>query len=99
VVFVFLFALLFVSPLRAEKREYWRHSKGHFENTKGNKWIEKASDGMTYRFIEQTRKEKYVELFDKSRDCYVRLYADHCEVKSGDGDFVKLFDGKWGGKK
>jgi type III secretory pathway component EscR len=93
----FLLVLVFAAPSFAAERNYWRHSKGHFENTKENKWEEKSASG-TQHFVEKDRTEKYVELFDKSRDCTVRLFDDHCTVRFKDGEFTKLYEGKWGGK-
>lgn len=84
-----------VPAVRAADREYWKHEKGHFENTSGNKWIEKT-EKHTYHFVEKDRKEKYVELYDKTRDISVRLYDHHCDVKKGDGKFEKYYEGKWG---
>jgi hypothetical protein len=89
-------ALAFASAAQAAERDYWRHKKGHFENTSGNKWEERAPDDNTYHFVEKERTREYVELHDKSRECWVRLYDDRCEVKFNDGAFEKLYDGKWG---
>ena len=50
-----------------EERNYWRHSKGHFENTKGNRWEEKIADATNY-FVETDRTDHYVELYNKSTD-------------------------------
>jgi hypothetical protein len=93
-----LLVLVCVTRSDAAEREYWRHSKGHFENTEKNKWTEKAPNGETYHFIEVKRTEHYVELHDKGRDCTVRLHNTECEVKFGDGKFERYYEGKWGGK-
>src|SRR5690242_10111197 len=94
-----LLLLVCVAPARAKERSYWRHSKGHFENTKGNTWVEKCPEG-TFRFVETKRTEKYVELYDKSQKCTVRLYNNRCDIKNKDtkNKFKKCYDGKWAGK-
>jgi hypothetical protein len=88
--------LAFAAPSYAAERNYWHHKKGHFENTKENNWEEKAPDGNTYRFHERERTQHYVELHDKSRDCTVRLFDDHCSVKFGNEPFKRYYEGHWG---
>jgi hypothetical protein len=89
--------LAWVGTAAAAERDYWRHSRGHFENTVGNKWVEKIDD-RTHRFMEVERTQKYVELYDASRDCTVRLYNDRCMVKkSGKPRFEEYWNGRWGG--
>jgi hypothetical protein len=90
-----LLVLAIAAPVHAGERNYWRHKEGHFENTMENKWEEKSPSG-THHFVERDRTEKYVELHDRSRDCTVRLFDDHCTVKFKDEPFRKLYDGHWG---
>ncbi len=92
-----LLLLATAGAILAAERNYWRHSKGHFENTKENRWEEKSPDG-TYHFVEKKRTDRFVELYDRKRQCTVRLFNDHCNVKFGDEKFQKLYEGKWGGK-
>jgi hypothetical protein len=87
--------LVFAATAYAKERNYWHHKEGHFENTKENRWEEKSPTG-TYHFVEKERTEKYVELHDKSRDCTVRLFDDHCTVRFKDEPFKHLYDGHWG---
>ena len=86
-----------VASVHAEERNYWRHSHGHFANTKGNRWEEKKDDD-TYHFVETDRTDHYVELYDKSRDCTVRLFSDRCMVKADftNNKFEKFYEGHWG---
>ena len=87
--------LTFATAVQARERQYWRYHGGHFENTSGNRWEERAGDA-TYHFTEIERTEKYVELFDKSRDEYVRLYDDRQEDRKGaDRHFHELRKGEW----
>lgn len=90
-------ALSLASPAWAGDREYWRHSRGHFENTRGNQWEEKSPDA-TFRFTERDRTEQYVELYDPSRDCTVRLYNNQCWVRAPFTDYVfrVFYNGGWG---
>jgi hypothetical protein len=93
-------ALVFVPavalPALADYRErlVWRHSQGHFENTRGNTWVEKSPDG-TFHFVERARREAFVELYDGSRDCTVRLFPNRCMVRFGTGPFEWYYDGHW----
>jgi hypothetical protein len=82
----------------AEKyRVSWRHPDGHFENVNGTKWVEQSPDG-TFRFEEQKRGDDFVQLYDASRDCHVRLYGDRCMVKFGDGRYQEYYRGHWANK-
>jgi hypothetical protein len=88
-------ALAWALPVLAqEARTYWRHSTGHFENTSGNRWIEKHNKD-TYTFTETERTPRYVQLFDRSRDCTVRLLENRCLVRFGNGKFENYYDGRW----
>jgi hypothetical protein len=83
-------------PALADNRArlVWRHGDGHFENIRGNTWVEKSPDG-TFHFVERARYERFVELYDGSRDCTVRLFGDRCMVRFGTGPFVRYYDGWW----
>jgi hypothetical protein len=91
-----LLVLAWGSSASAGERNYWRHSQGHFENTDGNKWVEKKMGEGTYHFVETSRNDNFVQIYDKSQECTVRLYGDKCMVKHGSGAFEKYYDGKWG---
>jgi hypothetical protein len=87
-----------VGSAAAAERNYWKHSKGHFENTTGNTWVEKI-DNRTHKFVEKERTERYIELYDSSRNCWVRLFNDRCLVKfpdKGDTKFEEYYQGRWG---
>jgi hypothetical protein len=87
--------LAVVSTAMAQERNYWRHSRGHFENTTGNKWTEKI-DKEVYHFVETERTAKRVEIYDKSRDVTVHLYEAACWVKLSGKKWEKYYDGRWG---
>src|SRR5437868_14314057 len=91
-----LLVLLGAASAPAQERECWRHSKGYFENTRGNQWIEKI-DGNTYNLMEVERTENFIELHDKGRNIIDRLYANRCEYKPANRNvpFRKSLDGKW----
>src|SRR5579872_788811 len=92
-----LLMLGFTSAAYAAERKAWCHSEGHFENLKDGRW-EERSQGGTARFVEKERTEKFIELYDATRECYVRLFEKHCEVKFENGKFTKLYDGTWRAK-
>ena len=75
-------------------RDVWVHSNGTFTNMRGNNWIEHVG-GDTYHFREMRRSDDSVELYDRSRDCTVRLTRHACLVKFGSGGFDKYYDGRW----
>jgi hypothetical protein len=76
-------------------RVSWRHSEGHFEQVAGGKWVEKSPTNSTWHFEEQDRTDEFVQLYDASRDCHVRLSRDRCMVKFGDGRYEQYYSGKW----
>src|ERR1700689_4387950 len=86
--------LSFATVAQARERNYWRYHEGHFENTSGNQWEEHMED-KTFHFTEVDRTEKFVELYDKSRNITVRLYDDRQEDRSGIGQFHELRKGEW----
>ena len=93
-----LLVLVSALPSPAAERAYWRQENGHFENTDRNHWVEKAPNGATYHFVEVVRREWYVELYDRSRDCTVRLFDNRYEVKGPwtNYRFENYGDGRWG---
>jgi hypothetical protein len=83
-------------PALAGERLVWSYEGGFFADKDKKNWIEENPTGK-YFFKEVDRNEDYIELYDKSRDCTVRLYKDAMYLK-GLGqfnDFVKLYDGEW----
>jgi hypothetical protein len=87
--------LLFSMSAFAGGRSDWRHDSGRFENTNGLQWVENAPDGNTYYFREVCRTEGYVDMYDRSRDCTVRLSNSACYVKFGDDRFQRYYYGAW----
>jgi hypothetical protein len=75
-------------------RVVWRHDEGHFENTRGNHWTEVSPNG-TFYFREVYRGMSYIELYDASRDCRVRLTSTACYVKSSGGPYRLFYFGHW----
>ena len=86
--------LLFTLPAMAVDRVVWHHHRGHFENTTGNHWVEKSPDG-TFYFREVRRAANYIELYDRSRDCTVRLTPSACLVRFGGEGFREFYRGHW----
>jgi hypothetical protein len=81
--------------LAAGDRTFWQHSQGHFENNAGTNWIEVAPGNRRFDFVEKNRTEQYLDLYDQTRQCTVRLFDDRCMVKFGNGKFEKAYDGQW----
>ncbi len=68
-------------------------SMGLFKHTGGPDWIENGPLGERYQFREVTRNKEFVEIFDKSREVEVRIYAKKYMWKH-----PKDTKGKWEGK-
>jgi hypothetical protein len=81
-----------------EERVYWQHGGGYFAKAGGSQWIEKSSGWLFFKAARRTA--EYVQLFDESRQCSVRLYADRCEVRGpwNRFQFQKFYDGGWKSK-
>ena len=93
---VALVMVSFTAAHAENNRVSWRHSAGHFELVAGGKWVEQ-SPGGTFHFEEQKRGDDFVQLYDGSRDCHVRLYGDRCMVKfPGNPRFEEYYGGRWG---
>ena len=91
-------ALAVASPAQAQvKRLLWTYQGGFFEDRGMDRWVEKNEAG-TYYFKEVDRNAEFIELYDKSRDCSVRLYYDSMYLKGFNGkfpDFIKFYNGQW----
>jgi TolB protein len=87
----------FVYQSLAEKSKEWRYPNGSFKNTKDKEWVEKAGK-TTFHFVEKMQTKQYLELYDKDRNCTVRLYEKHFEVKAPftGGKFERYRDGSFG---
>jgi CubicO group peptidase (beta-lactamase class C family) len=84
----------FTTPSEAADRKCWRYQEGHFEQIQDRQWEEKSPTG-TQHFVEKDRSDTFIELYDKNRDCSIRLYRDRCEVKFANSPFAKLYEGAW----
>lgn len=74
----------------------WIYPGGFVVERGGGAWTE-HNNGGNYGFKEVARTTDFIELYDQSRDCSVRLYADRLMVK-GMGKFpvfTKFYDGAW----
>jgi hypothetical protein len=89
-----LLVLGLAAPAQAAGRGLWFHSKGSFTNTRGNDWVEHYGS-ETYYFREVRRTDGCVDLYDRSRDCTVRLTRHACLVRLGSGGFSRYYTGRW----
>jgi hypothetical protein len=84
----------------AQPRNAWLYKAsgkdGWFRMETGKAWVETTSDGSQFQFEEMARTANYVELFDRSRTMWLRLYADHAEWRQGKKpEWYRLYDGRW----
>lgn len=77
-------------------RSYWSHPQGAFQQTGAKEWGERNANGeATFSFVEQARTPEYVELYDASRGCGVRLNATEALVRCANFDWTQFYRGKW----
>lgn len=73
----------------------WRHSAGEFQTLGGGWWYEISPDSK-FSFVEQSRTADAVELFDPSRNCYVRLSGSDASVRcAADLQWRPFYTGGW----
>ena len=58
-------------------------------------WVETRSDNASMKFQEVARTAEYVELYDASRQLYVRLLPDHMEWRREGQEWFRGQDGTW----
>jgi hypothetical protein len=72
----------------AHPRNAWLYmasgKAGSFQKETGKQWIEKTPGGGDFQFEETEVTYKYVELFDRNRTMWLRLYSDHAEWRQGE---------------
>ena len=93
------FLAVAATPAKADRIERlkWVYEGGFFKDVGNGQWDE-ANTGGSYHFKEVGRNREFVELYDDSRDCSVRLYRHAMYLKGFNGqtpDWVKFYDGRW----
>ena len=80
------------------ERTRWEYESGFVQQS--HLWLEKTGN-LTYHFIETARNSVYVELFDPTRQYFLRLYPDKLLLRGGGGSakkipkFARAYDGAW----
>jgi hypothetical protein len=96
-----LFALVAASASAAPfkgSRYDWFYDGGYFHKmiNSDRGWTEMQDGHTAFNFEESARNDYYVELYDASRQAYVRLYDDHFEFKGpNDSGFFNFRGGHW----
>jgi hypothetical protein len=86
------------APQAAEKRVFWSHPLGFFDNVADGKWLERSPNGAFY-FVEAARTDDYVELRNTRSGTLVRLFNDRCELKvAQQREFAVRYQGGWKGR-
>lgn len=86
------------ASVRVGPRLDWFYNGGNFHAVAGTGggWVETINSNEAFYFRQSDRNDLYVELFDSSRNMYVRLYADAVYLKvPGDGAYRHLYYGQW----
>ena len=79
-------------------RYEWFYDIGYFHAIGGGTtaWSETIDGVETFHFVQTDRNDLYVELYDESRQIYVRLFADRMTLKGpSDGYFSFFQAGNW----
>jgi hypothetical protein len=84
----------------AKARNAWLYTAsgkdGSFRKETAKRWLETTPEGGEIAFEEVERTDKYVELFDRGRAMWLRLYSDHAEWRQGENPrWNRLYAGRW----
>jgi hypothetical protein len=83
------------TPAAGDNRKKWAYEAGVFEHVGGTSWLEKDNAGnITFRFEEKGRTSEFVELYDASRNGFVRLLSTKAMWQRGPDRF-DLYPGSW----
>lgn len=88
------------TPTAAKARAAWLYrvsgKDGWFKKEPDKQWIETTIDGGQMLFEEKSRTAEFVELFDRSRSMWLRLFSNHVEWRQGEKpQWFRLYDGRW----
>ncbi len=92
-----------VGPVAVEAgdtRTLWVYESGWFEDIGDHQWVELNhelyNDSGEMLFVEVSRNDSQVTLFDKSRNLTVILTEGKMKWRVGEsGDFNELYQGRW----
>jgi Leucine-rich repeat (LRR) protein len=85
-----------IPVVKDTRRTLWQSASGTFQYLSGNDWHETTGPQKSRDWVEKTRTDDYVELFDVARNLIVRLYNDRqMENADGKSPFRKVRDGEW----
>jgi len=96
-----LLALTLLSPEANAEENKWVHTRGSFERSGDANWVERArtsGDDVEYHFIETLRQDGFTEMYDESRDVYVRIYDNHLDFRcprEGKHEYGTCYHGSW----
>jgi hypothetical protein len=84
---------------REDGRQVWTYGVdggGRFEHMRGDRWVQvRDVSGPPLYYRETNRTSDYVELYDQSRDLYVRLYDDVLYQNPNGQGWGVGFQGNW----
>lgn len=73
--------------------------RGYFHRD-GDKWTETINGQIAFTFVEKSRNDSFIEIYDASRDMSVRLYDDSFWLRpSGAGDFTRYRTAGWDNRR
>ena len=77
----------------------WKKTKEnnhYFKKINNSKWEEWHDDKLFKSFEERASNDKYILLYDESRNMFVKLKNDYAEISTnGLDNFKRSFDGGW----
>jgi hypothetical protein len=68
---------------------------GRFEEQAQGRWVEVTAGGRRWYFQQRARTSSYVELYDASRGCAIRLHRNTCYINYRSGAWRPLYSGHW----
>jgi hypothetical protein len=83
-------ALLWAEDLRLN----WVHAKGYFQRQADGTWFESVPDGSSWIFKEVNRQTECGELYEATRECWIRLQLSNCLIRYGQGQWKPLYRGE-----
>jgi ankyrin repeat protein len=95
IIYLFFTNIIGVNLLFAQQT-IWKHSTGSFRLQNDNVWIEYTMAKVAFSFVKHIDSNyDQTILYDKSRDCFIRLTRSECFVSFNRRPYQKYYDGGW----
>jgi uncharacterized protein len=94
---IFLSLYLLISlQMGYAQQTIWKHSKGSFRQDNGYNWVEYSEAKRAWSFVKNnTSSYEATILYDKSRNCWVKLTQTACYVSFNGSPYTQYYAGGW----